>query len=68
MLIWHPSIGGAQQTVTIGPKGQADLAVKVPAPTGRLYANQMVENPYVRFGITQDIQSQIIPALEKQKY
>jgi len=38
----------------------------VEAPTGRLYANQMVENAYVRYSITEDVQSQIVPTLEKQ--
>jgi len=28
----------------------------------------MVENPYVRYTITQDVQSQIVPTLEKQTY
>ncbi|MEK6784082.1 MAG: hypothetical protein AABY61_01240 [Nitrospirota bacterium] len=38
----------------------------VEAPPGRLYANQMVENAYVRYSITEDVQSQIVPTLEKQ--
>jgi hypothetical protein len=38
----------------------------VEAPPGRLYANQMVENAYVRHSITEDVQSQIVPTLEKQ--
>jgi len=28
----------------------------------------MVENPYVRYTVTEDIQSQIVPTLEKQTY
>jgi len=28
----------------------------------------MVENPYVRYTITQDVQSQIVPMLEKEMY
>jgi len=28
----------------------------------------MVENPYVRYTITQDVQSRIVPTLEKQTY
>jgi hypothetical protein len=69
VMIWHPYIGGAREfTVTIEPKGQATLDVQVPAPTGRLYANEMVENPYMRFGITEEVQSTIKPTLEKQTY
>lgn len=36
----------------------------IPAPTGRLYANQMIDNPYVRYGITDDVQAPIVPTLE----
>jgi len=69
VLVWHPYIGGAKEhTVTIQAKGRTTLDVSVPAPTGRLYANQMVENPYVRYKITEETQSQIMPTLEKQAY
>lgn len=67
--IWHPYLGDEQQyEVTIAPKGSAVLDVKIPAPTGRLYANQVVENPFVRYTITEDVQSQIVPSVEKQTY
>ena len=56
------------QTVTVEPKGRATLNVNVPAPAGRLYANQMVENPYVRYQITGAEQTAIVPTLEKQTY
>jgi hypothetical protein len=69
VLVWHPYIGEAKrQTVTVGAKETTDLHITVPAPTGRLYANEMVENPYMRYGITDDAQSQIVPTLEKQVY
>ena len=42
------------------------LAMQISAPTGRLYANQMVEHPYARYGITDDVQSQIVPTLIRQ--
>lgn len=67
--VWHPYIGGLKEyEVTIAPKGTATLDVKIDAPTGRLYANEMVDNPYVRYGVTADTQSQIKPTLEKQTY
>ncbi len=67
MIVWHPYIGGAkEQTITIPPNGQARVEVTIPAPTGRLYANQMVERPYTRYGITEHAQSQIVPALIRQ--
>jgi hypothetical protein len=71
VLVWHPYIAGGSAkefTVTIQPKTQTTLDVQIPAPTGRLYANQMVENPFVRYNITEDVQSQIVPTLERQTY
>ena len=67
MLVWHPYLGAAkEQTVTIQPKGQVKVDVKIPAPTGRLYANEMVKDPYTRYGISDDAQSQIVPTLIRQ--
>jgi hypothetical protein len=69
VTIWHPYVRETyERTVTIKPKQQATVDFKVIAPTGRLYANQMVENAYVRYTITEDVQSQIVPTLEKQAY
>jgi hypothetical protein len=66
--VWHPYIrDDIQQMVTIEPNKQTTVALKVEAPSGRLYANQMVENAYVRYTITEDVQSQIVPTLEKQR-
>jgi len=67
VVVWHPQIGGAKEyTVTIAPKGHATLDVKIDAPTGRLYANEAVENPRFGLGIMGDVQ--IVPTLEKQAY
>jgi hypothetical protein len=67
--IWHPYVHeDIGQKVTIDPKGKAEVTITVPAPTGRLYANQMVENPYNRYKITENEQSEILPTLEKQIY
>jgi hypothetical protein len=67
--IWHPYVHeDIGQTITVGPKAKAEILLTVPAPTGRLYANQMVENPYNRYKITEDEQSEIVPTLEKQIY
>ena len=64
MLIWHPHIGRTkEQTITIQPKSQAQVDINIPAPTGRLNANEMADKPYTRFGITDDAQSQIVPTL-----
>lgn len=69
VTVWHPFIGGAKEyDVTVESDVQTRLDVNIDAPIGRLYANQMVENPYVRYTVTEDIQSQILPTLEKQTY
>ncbi len=69
VTIWHPYLRETyEQTVTVEPTSAAEIAVKVEAPTGRLYANQMTENAYIRYTITEDVQSSIIPTLEKQSY
>lgn len=69
VTIWHPYVHESyEQTVTIQPKELSTLNVTVTVPTGRLYANQMVENAYVRYTITEDVQSHIVPTLEKQTY
>ena len=69
VFIWHPYLGRVKEyNVTLEPKGRASLDVKIPAPTGRLYANQMVDNPYIRYKVTEDVQSHIVPTLEKQAY
>ena len=65
--IWYPYLrDDIEQTVTIEPNKQSHVNVAVEAPSGRLYANQMVENAYVRYTITEDVQSTIVPTLEKQ--
>ena len=48
------------------PEGKK-LAMQIPAPTGRLYANQMVDHPYTRYGISEDVRSQIVPTLIRQE-
>jgi polysaccharide lyase family 4-like protein len=68
LIIWHPYIGGArEQTITIAPNGQTTVNVRIPAPSGRLYANEMVDHPYTRYGITDDVRGQIIPTLTRQE-
>ena len=67
LVIWHPYLSSTkEQTITIAPKDQVQMDVRIPAPTGRLYANEMVNKPYTRFGITDDAQSQIVPTLIRQ--
>jgi hypothetical protein len=69
MLVWHPMIyGGAgqQYEMTIKPRDAVRLDAKIEAPVGRLYANQLEENP--RFGIEMMGDMKIVPSVEKQTY
>jgi hypothetical protein len=69
VVIWHPYIGGAKEyEIKVEPKGRATLDVRIPAPVGRLYANEMVESPYIRYGTELMGANQIVPTLEKQTY
>lgn len=69
VTVWHPYLRESYgHDVTIAPKGQSMVDITINAPSGRLYANQMVDNPYIRYNITEDVQGQIVPTLEKQKY
>lgn len=65
--IWHPYLHESyKQTITVKPNELVTAEFTVVAPTGRLYANQMVENAFVRYTITEEVQSHIVPSLEKQ--
>ena len=67
VTVWHPQIGGAKAyKVTIEPGGHAILDVKLGAPSGRLYANEAVDNP--RFGLGMMGSAEIVPTLERQAY
>jgi hypothetical protein len=67
--IWHPYVRDEiVQDVTVTSNGTSEVSFSVPAPTGRLYANQMVENPYNRYHLTEEEQTHIVPTLEKQAY
>ena len=69
VTVWHPYLRESYtHDVTIAPKEQAMLDMTIAAPSGRLYANQMVDNPYIRYNITENAQGQIVPTLEKQSY
>ena len=68
LVVWHPYMGGVrEQTVTIEPKKRTEADVALSAPTGRLYANQMVDKPYTRYGITDDVRTKIVPTLIHQE-
>ena len=66
VTVWHPLAGTKEYEVTIEPKGKTALHVKMDAPTGRLYANEAVDNP--RFGLGLMKGQKIMPTLERQQY
>ena len=69
LSIWHPYLREAHgQTITVRENAMDEVHVAVSAPTGRLYANQMVESAYNRYNMSEDEQNQIVPTLEKQAY
>ena len=54
------------QAVTVGPKGTAEANFAIAAPTGRLYANEVLEHDYVRYNVTEETQKEIDPMITKQ--
>ena len=67
LVVWHPYVRSTiEQTITIGPKGTAEAHIVVPAPTGRLYANEVMDHPYIRYNITEETQREIDPMIQKQ--
>jgi len=69
LVVWHPYVRTEiQQTVTIGPRGTTEAQLVVPAPTGRLYANEVLEHAYVRYNVTADTQKEIDPMIHKQAH
>jgi hypothetical protein len=69
LVVWHPYVRSEiRQTVTVGPKGTVETQVVVPAPTGRLYANEVLEHAYTRYNVTEDVQKEIEPMIQRQEH
>jgi len=69
LIVWHPYIRTTvEQTVTIAPKGTVDATIGVPAPTGRLYANEVMEHPYNRYNVLEETKREIDPMIHKQEH
>jgi hypothetical protein len=43
-----------------------EVPIAVPAPIGRLYANEVLDHAYVRYNVTEDTKKEIEPMVEKQ--
>ncbi len=69
LVVWHPYVRSTtEQIVTIGPKGVVDTQLVVAAPTGRLYANEVLDHAYNRFNVTEETKKEIDPMIEKQRH
>ncbi|MDH5740946.1 MAG: carboxypeptidase-like regulatory domain-containing protein [Nitrospira sp.] len=69
LVVWHPYVRRTtEQTVTIGPKGTVDTQLVVAAPTGRLYANEVLDHAYNRYNVTEETKKEIDPMIEKQSH
>lgn len=69
LVLWHPYIRTAvERTVTIAPKGVAEADIVVQAPIGRLYANEVMDHPYVRYNVREEEQNEIDPLVHKQDH
>jgi hypothetical protein len=69
LVVWHPYIRTVnEQTVSIAPKGTTEAMLVVPAPTGRLYANEVLEHDYVRYSVTEEQKKEIEPMIHKQEH
>jgi hypothetical protein len=69
LVVWHPYIRSTiEQTVTIGPKETVKANIVIPAPTGRLYANEVMDHPYTRYNVLEETQKEIDPMIKKQNH
>lgn len=69
LVVWHPYIRSViEQTVAVGPKGTVEANIAVPAPTGRLYANEVLEHAYVRYNVLEETKKEIEPMIKKQDH
>jgi hypothetical protein len=69
LVVWHPYVRSAiEQTVTIGPKGTVEANIVVPAPTGRLYANEVLDHAYIRYNVPEETKKEIEPMIKKQDH
>jgi len=69
LVAWHPYVRTSiEQTVTISPKKTAEANIAVSAPTGRLYANEVLEHDYVRYSVTEETKKEIEPMIHKQAH
>jgi hypothetical protein len=68
LVVWHPYVRTTnEQTVVVGKNETVEANITVQAPTGRLYANEVLEHDYIRYNVTEEAQKEIEPMIEKQQ-
>mgnify|MGYP001363324791 CR=1 FL=1 len=68
LVVWHPYVRTAnEQTVVVGKSETVAAHITIQAPTGRLYANEVLAHDYVRYNVTEEAQKEIEPMIEKQR-
>lgn len=69
LIVWHPYVRNTiEQTVAVSPKGKIITQLTVPAPTGRLYANEVLDHAYNRYNVTEETKNEIEPMIRKQHH
>jgi hypothetical protein len=69
LVVWHPYVRTRiEHPVTIGPKQAVEATIAVPAPTGRLYANEVLDHAYIRYNVTEETKKEIDPLVKKQEH
>ena len=53
---------------TLVVEGTVEATIGVPAPTGRLYANEVLDHAYTRYNVTEEAKKEIDPLLQKQAH
>ncbi len=68
LVVWHPYVRTTnEQTVVVGRRETVQAHIAIQAPTGRLYANEVLAHDYIRYSVTEEAQQEIEPMLEKQR-
>lgn len=69
LVLWHPYVRSTnEQTVVVTAKGTVEADFAISAPTGRLYANEVLDHAYVRYNVTEETQKEIDPLIQKQPH
>ena len=60
-------ISGRRRKTSPSVRGTVETTIGVPAPTGRLYANEVLDHAYTRYNVTEEAK-EIDPLLQKQEH